>query len=319
MGIWHRFVSAKSDGADPTLVRASNWDDDHVVDVLAPTGITGSVAASRYVGGTASAAPSTGTFAVGDFVIAQTGKIFICTVAGSPGTWVQSGTTISDYVSGSTGTGHIIVPGLAGSGDHLPASPSAADHEFDVALADGFAIGSPDIINTTDIPSHLHIQKTACGTFSLHGRGWTLAALGISIPFTMSAKISDMMTNASYRMAGVGIAEASPGKFLCRQHGSAAGYGLSTFNVGRSHYSSPTARSAWDGDDVRSIALPTYWRYIVHSSTNVDIQYSPNGLVWTPLDTAYNPSFTVGSVALFIGSADNNQTAEAAFDWIRFS
>lgn len=55
------------------------------------SGLTGAVAASRYVGGTASDAPTTGTFAVGDFVIDRTGKIWINTVAGTPGTWVVSG------------------------------------------------------------------------------------------------------------------------------------------------------------------------------------------------------------------------------------
>lgn len=55
------------------------------------SGLTGAVSASRYVGATASVAPTTGTFSVGDFVPTQNGKIFICTVAGSPGTWVQVG------------------------------------------------------------------------------------------------------------------------------------------------------------------------------------------------------------------------------------
>ena len=51
-------------------------------------GLTGATAATRYVGGTASGAPTAGTFAVGDFVIDQTGMIYVCTVAGTPGTWV---------------------------------------------------------------------------------------------------------------------------------------------------------------------------------------------------------------------------------------
>lgn len=56
---------------------------------VASGGLTGAVAASRYVGGTSSGAPSAGTFAVGDFVIDQTGMIWICTVAGTSGTWVS--------------------------------------------------------------------------------------------------------------------------------------------------------------------------------------------------------------------------------------
>lgn len=54
-----------------------------------PLALTGAVAATRYVGGTASGAPASGTFAQGDFVITQDGSLYICTVAGSPGTWVQ--------------------------------------------------------------------------------------------------------------------------------------------------------------------------------------------------------------------------------------
>ena len=56
-----------------------------------PLGLTGATAATRYVGATASGAPASGTFAVGDFAIDQTGKVYVCTVAGSPGTWAQAG------------------------------------------------------------------------------------------------------------------------------------------------------------------------------------------------------------------------------------
>lgn len=49
----------------------------------------GATATTRYVGGTASGAPTTGSFLVGDFVVDQTAKVWICTVAGSPGTWAQ--------------------------------------------------------------------------------------------------------------------------------------------------------------------------------------------------------------------------------------
>ena len=58
---------------------------------FAPSGLTGATAASRYVGATASGAPASGTFAVGDWCIAQDGHIWICTVAGTPGTWTEVG------------------------------------------------------------------------------------------------------------------------------------------------------------------------------------------------------------------------------------
>lgn len=57
---------------------------------FAPTA-TGATAATRYVGGTASGAPGSGTFVLGDYVIDQTGKVWICTTGGTPGTWTQGG------------------------------------------------------------------------------------------------------------------------------------------------------------------------------------------------------------------------------------
>jgi len=60
-------------------------------EVVAPdfkaSGLTGATAASRYVGATTNGAPVSGTFAVGDFIIDQTATIWVCTTAGTPGTW----------------------------------------------------------------------------------------------------------------------------------------------------------------------------------------------------------------------------------------
>lgn len=68
------------------------------------TGLAGSVAASRYVGATASGAPSTGAHLLGDFVVDQTGKFWVCTTAGTPGTWVQSAAVAISYsATGLTG------------------------------------------------------------------------------------------------------------------------------------------------------------------------------------------------------------------------
>ena len=60
-------------------------------EVVAPdfkvSGLTGATAATRYVGGTTNGAPTSGTFAVGDFIVDQTATIWVCLVAGTPGTW----------------------------------------------------------------------------------------------------------------------------------------------------------------------------------------------------------------------------------------
>ena len=73
------------------LTKAHVWSALETATAWAASGLTGSTAASRYIGATASGAPVSGTQAVGDFVIAQDGHVFVCTVAGSPGTFVDVG------------------------------------------------------------------------------------------------------------------------------------------------------------------------------------------------------------------------------------
>ena len=63
---------------------------------LTATGVGNATTATRYVGGTVNGAPTSGTFSVGDFIIDQTGTIWVCVVAGTPGTWT---TTISSHLS----------------------------------------------------------------------------------------------------------------------------------------------------------------------------------------------------------------------------
>src|SRR5579875_2003672 len=53
--------------------------------------LTGATADSGYVGGSTSGPPTSGTFQTGDFVVDQSGMVWICTNGGSPGTWAGSG------------------------------------------------------------------------------------------------------------------------------------------------------------------------------------------------------------------------------------
>lgn len=66
--------------------------------------LTGATAATRFVGATTTGAPTTGTFAVGDWVVdAVTGVKWTCTVAGTPGTWVNAGLSRPIGHTGMTG------------------------------------------------------------------------------------------------------------------------------------------------------------------------------------------------------------------------
>lgn len=54
-----------------------------------PLALAGATSPTRYVGATTSGAPVSGNFLAGDFVIDLTAKVWVCTIAGSPGTWVD--------------------------------------------------------------------------------------------------------------------------------------------------------------------------------------------------------------------------------------
>lgn len=93
---------------------------------LGAAGLTGATAASRYVGATTSGAPASGTFAVGDFCVDQTGTIRVCTSAGTPGAWVPVGASglvlPSGDTTGATDSAAIIHALAAGTVRLLPGS-----------------------------------------------------------------------------------------------------------------------------------------------------------------------------------------------------
>lgn len=92
-----------------------------VAPILASTGLKGATSPSRYVGATSSGAPASGAFQIGDFVVDHSGVLWICTVAGSPGTWNVATAPVSS-VFGRTGAI------TANSGDYTAAKvTNAAD------------------------------------------------------------------------------------------------------------------------------------------------------------------------------------------------
>ena len=109
---------------------------------FAPSGLTGAVAVSRYAGATASGAPGSGTFAVGDFIIDRSGTIWLCTAAGSPGTWTSLvNTTGAQTVGGAkTFTSNLLVQVASGYANGIFVGPGDGAQSANFNLADSYPL-----------------------------------------------------------------------------------------------------------------------------------------------------------------------------------
>jgi len=112
---------------------------------VAVSGVTGATAASRYAGGTATGAPDTGTFCLGDWVIAQDGALWICTDPGPPAVWVSAAVAAAGValLTGAAFTGNVSVGGAG----HGLAVAEGADAKQGVAVLG--AGGTKDVSNTS--------------------------------------------------------------------------------------------------------------------------------------------------------------------------
>jgi len=314
MPITHPFVSEKSDSGNADLLQPSYWNAAHAMDAASPAGLAGATSAARFVGGTTTGAPVAGTFAVGDYVVAQDGKIHICTVAGSPGTWtaVSGG---ADLVQVASGAGSVRIPGLKGSADAVPASPSAYDEEFDGDLSAWTTLGSPATSNATDAKSHYHLAVPN-GQWRVDG----IYKACPSMPFTVTAKITDYLHSANYQQPAIMLGEASPGKLLLwgplfhTAHAFWTTFVPLVWTNRTSRIGLPSGGSETDGPYRKP-----YIRLIVTSSTSIATQFSEDGLVWVTAHAAVNPGFTVGVVGLGASSNDTTAGHDSMFDWIRFT
>jgi lysophospholipase L1-like esterase len=174
------------------------------------TGLTGSVLPSRFVGCTATGAPTTGAHLVGDWVTTQDGHIFICTAAATPGTWVDAG------AYGTGGGGNVATDAIFTAKGGLPVGTGSS-------TAAQLAVGANDLVLTA-ASGEATGMKWAATTGSLRSaqRFTTLGILAESCPFPPRAKYplgaGYLMLVPVYLLAGdvvanltVGVATAAVG------------------------------------------------------------------------------------------------------------
>jgi hypothetical protein len=64
---------------------------------------------------------------------------------------------------------------------------------------------------------------------------------------------------------------------------------------------------------------PHYIRMVVTASNNIDLLFSPNGMKWQTVATARDSGLTVANFGVCTGHVNANASAEAWFDWVRFT
>ena len=141
---------------------------------LTVTGVGNATASTRFVGATTSGAPTSGTFATGDFIVDQTGKIWVCTTAGAPGSWQPVG-------GGSVGTvGSVAAVGTPYGATALPynynivsgaTATTNGGAGTGVVLPNISSLGQSVWVDNTDSTHWLKIWPTVGTSESIDGAG----------------------------------------------------------------------------------------------------------------------------------------------------
>ena len=118
-------------------------------EAIGATGLPGATAASRHAGATTSGAPTSGTFAVGDFIVDQSGAMYVCTVAGTPGTWQLSGVSVNENIAGK----NFVING--GMDIWQRGTSFATGGNFNVFTADRWTVGYSTALTVSRVSSGL--------------------------------------------------------------------------------------------------------------------------------------------------------------------
>lgn len=184
-------LTADLDGGGHNLL---NFDDIEV------SGLTGATAGARFVGGTTSGHPTTGTFVAGDFVVDKTGAMWICTVGGTPGTWVESSGTSSDLIS----TG--LTDDLENNGfivsSTVRRSAASFGAECDGRMLTGITVNSTAVTSGSSVFTSADVGRTLC-VFNANGSG--IIGQGVVTAYITATHVTlDTALTASSKAAVLG-------------------------------------------------------------------------------------------------------------------
>jgi hypothetical protein len=337
-------------------------DDDHAQYLLAAgtrqatyldvSGLTGATSASRYVGATTSGSPASGTFAVGDYVVARDGSIFVCTVAGTPGTWVSvagsglpTGTTAGDlavyngtsWVRIGPGANDTVLTadsaqtegvkwaaGGGGAGSTVPdwiadlAAPDSAhgdDQEFTGAIG-GTAVTPTGTVTWTQDEGLL---SAAFDTQTAGDHCPRLYALTPTVaPVTLTTRMRQMSRRVANPMAGLLFADGT----TATSNATA---------IGLYHTTTGVILARWVGTLTNmtttnlltdlTYTVTNNWDYLrlIWSATNTfEYALSPDGVSWSDFaDTGWSATLTPTHFGPFVSSWNRTETCLASFEYVR--
>ena len=180
------------------------------------SGLTGATSPSRHVGATASGAPASGSFLVGDFVIDQSGKIWVCSTTGTVGSGAAF--TLAGYAQ----PGGMLVTADTGTALRIGSSATA----FTQSTGPGLAVTYRDsganhgalfqawdytgsALTTMTYQGSSHQFSTASGSFLLDDAGFQLGGGAKAQSFGITSGITGATSASRYAGATASGAPAS--------------------------------------------------------------------------------------------------------------
>jgi hypothetical protein len=285
-GIVHHTQTAIANNPPVGGIGSTAWDEAHDVDALAPSGLTGATAASRYVGATTGGAPTSGTFSVGDYVLDRTGKIWVCVTAGTPGSWIDVGASpLDQYPMDATYGDHFTGAALDAKWTRRNYTSGAESYQqgknatyLRIAHASRVA-GDGYFQDATSLPDGTYAMAFVPHFYQANGM-----AFGIAILDSAGTGIATILYNAG------------PQALILGQVTTFTTYGGSYVQVGASG-TAPNVSVLTNG----IAAERKIWIYIVRSGTSHKIAMSLDGEIWTPESGSLTWSGTPRYIGMFQG------------------